>query len=739
MKNEKRKVQNAIGIIFSFLLILSVSGCGGGGGSSQVIQSPPSVPTGVNVAISASNALTISWNSVANATSYNVYWSTSPGANKLSTKLSGITSTNYVHTGLINGNTYYYVVTALNSYGESSISAEVFALLTTPHPPGAVAAVAGNGQATVSWNTTGAISYNIYMASQPGVTKANFASLTDGMSHIGVTSPFTHMGLVNGTTYYFVVTSVNSFGESGESSEVAVTPATTSSLTVSGAVKYEDKEYGIPNGFTGNTSYKAVRYAEVQAVDSASGTTIVATGTTDASGLYTLTLPSASTIYIRVISSASSPLSSLTPLVGVRDLSNTLYAVAGSNFTASGSAMANISIPTTSLAAGAFNILDVYTSGAQFVYSLSATYPPALTAYWQAGNANGTYYCSNVPDPSCPYGEGIYILNYNGDTDEYDDDVLWHEYGHFIAAKYSKDSSPGGVHYLTTNDLDLRLSWSEGWGDFMPTSVKTWLSATTPSLLSTAPFMATSLYVDTSGGSASYFDFGNPGGSPFIYASNEAAVTKVLIGLRTNIGMQAVWDAFTSNVVKNATMQVNLEVFWDAWNSLGNTGNAATFSERLILYSADSYEALGDNTPNSSRKAALGVAEDHTLYGSADIDNIAFDATAGQKFTVRTTALKNGADTAIRIIAPDLSTVISNDNTNGANYTAYPFVPNNCDTYGECHENGLILNSAIDVLGSTASFTATAPGTYYVEVKSSPNRPLSAGRYGGYSLTITSP
>ncbi|MCR4303260.1 MAG: pre-peptidase C-terminal domain-containing protein [Gallionella sp.] len=729
MKIEQRKEQSASRIGFFFLLILSLSGCGGGGESSQVIEAPPGTPAGVSVVITASNELTLSWGSAANAASYNIYWSTLPGISKTSTKISGVTATNYAHKPLTTGSTYYYAVTAMNNYGESDISAEVFVLLDIPRPPGAIAAVAGDGQATLSWSADVAtVSYNIYMASQSGVTKANYATLTGGMAHTGVTSPYTHTGLTNGTAYYFVVTSVNSFGESSESGEVAATPATGSALTVSGSVKYEDKEYGT-SGFTGNTTYKAVRFAEVEAVEATSGATIVA-GTTDATGSYVLTLPSASAIHIRVISSAA------TPPVAVKDISNALYSAAGSNFTASGSATANIHIPATNQAAGAFNILDTYISAAQFIQSLSGSYPPAISAFWQQGSYYGTYYCA-IPDFYCPHGVGVYVLNYDTDTDEYDDDVLWHEYGHFIAANYSKDDSPGGAHYISSNDLDMRLSWSEGWGDFFPGAVKAWLGAGSP-LLSTMPLMASSVYVDTSGTSGNYFDFGNPPSNPaYYYSSSEAAVAKVLIDVRNTHGMQAVWDTFVSGSVKNATAPVNFEVFWDGWNLLGKPDITATLSARSILYSADSYEVSSDNTPNASRKAVLALAENHTLFDSTDIDYIAFDATAGSQYTVRTTALRNGADTVIRIIAPDqITEKATNDNTNGANYSnivpsdIYPAL---CDQWGECHENGS------DILGSTASFTPTVPGTYYVEVKSSPSRPLSAGKYGNYTLTITSP
>lgn len=694
----------------------------------------PSAPTGVNVVISAANALDISWSAVADATSYNIYWSGATGVSKSSSKISGITATHYMHGGRSSGNTYFYVVTAVNSAGESSESAEAFALLNIPQPPGVLAAVAGDGQATLSWNASAGISYNVYLASQSGVTKVNYASLADGMSFSNVASPYSITGLQNGKTYYFVVTGINSFGESVESSELSLTPAAVSSLTVSGAVKYEDKEYGT-SGFTGNTSFKALRYAAVEAVDSASGATL-ATATTDANGTYSLTLPSVATVYIRAVSSASSPLSSLTPLVSVKDMSNGLFAVAGPSFTASGAAMANISIATTSQAAGAFNILDVYTSAAQFVYSLSGSYPPALASYWQTGNTYGTYFCP-APDPySCLRGAGIYILSSGGDTDEYDDDVLWHEYGHFIAATYSKDDSPGGVHYLLSNDLDLRLSWSEGWGDFFPAALKDWLTTNAPTLLSTAQGTASSVYVDTAYGGANFVDFDITAGGPYIYASNEVAVAKVLIRTRANQGMQAVWDVFASNNLKSATTPVNLEVFWDAWNSLGNPDITTTFIDRLIWYSADNYESANEDTPNNLRKAVVnGSSENHTLYGSGDVDVIAFDALLGQPITLTTSALRNGADTYIRILAPDATTVVaSNDNTNGANYAVSPFVPNLCDYVdGVCHENGY------DILGSTASFSAAATETYYVEVSSSASRPLSAGRYGEYRLTITSP
>lgn len=121
--------------LITFVLILYLSlaanSCGGGGGSTPSsptngVGSAPSAPTNVS-AEPGDGQVTVSWSSVTNAESYNIYWSYSSGVTKSNgTKISGATSS-YVHTGLTNGTTYYYVVTASNLIGESAESSEVSA------------------------------------------------------------------------------------------------------------------------------------------------------------------------------------------------------------------------------------------------------------------------------------------------------------------------------------------------------------------------------------------------------------------------------------------------------------------------------------------------------------------------------------------------------------------------------------------------------------------------------------
>jgi fibronectin type 3 domain-containing protein len=183
---------------------------------------PPAAPTGVT-ATAGHGEVSISWDPVAGATSYNIYWSTLTGVTKTTgDRLANVTSPRAV-AGLANGTPYYFVVTAVNAYGESAESGEVTATPTPPLPPApaGVAASPGHGEVTISWSAVaGATSYNIYYSTTTNVTKATGTKVAG----VTTTSPKIVSPLTNGTTYYFVVTAVNAYGESVESGQVSATP-----------------------------------------------------------------------------------------------------------------------------------------------------------------------------------------------------------------------------------------------------------------------------------------------------------------------------------------------------------------------------------------------------------------------------------------------------------------------------------------------------------------------------------
>lgn len=98
---------------------------------------------------------------------------------------------------------------------------------TAPAAPTSVTATAGDGQVTINWSAVSdATSYNVYWSATTGVTKTNGTKIS------GTTSPYIHASLTNDTTYYYVVTAVNSSGESVESAQASATPSLFIILTI---------------------------------------------------------------------------------------------------------------------------------------------------------------------------------------------------------------------------------------------------------------------------------------------------------------------------------------------------------------------------------------------------------------------------------------------------------------------------------------------------------------------------
>lgn len=195
---------------------------GGGSGPSAV----PPAPAGL-VATGGNGQVSLSWSGASSATSYNVKRSTTSGGPYSAVAAPTIAS--YVDTAVTNGTKYFYVVSAVNSTGESGSSAEVSATpaapATAPAVPANLKATAGNGQVALTWSaSSGAASYNVKR------------STTSGGPYTVINAPATNSyadtGLTNGTTYYYVVSAVNTAGESGNSAQASATPTVSVTPTV---------------------------------------------------------------------------------------------------------------------------------------------------------------------------------------------------------------------------------------------------------------------------------------------------------------------------------------------------------------------------------------------------------------------------------------------------------------------------------------------------------------------------
>ncbi len=157
--------------------------------------------------------------------------SKSPGVTKLSgSKIRNATNP-FTITQLEPGKIYYFVVTVVNELRESEESKELsytaaadkiglvyFKDLFDKSIQDHKSSTVETGVVTIAWpKVPNATSYNIYWNDSPGVRKHNGKKISN------VKSPHTIKGLKRGTTYYFVITAANPFGESEEAEELSIT------------------------------------------------------------------------------------------------------------------------------------------------------------------------------------------------------------------------------------------------------------------------------------------------------------------------------------------------------------------------------------------------------------------------------------------------------------------------------------------------------------------------------------
>lgn len=211
------------GILLAGCAASSVSSGNNGNRNSGTV---PAVPSGLST--TAGNAqISLAWAAASGASSYHVKRSNTSGGPY--TQVAAPTGTGYVDTSLTNGTKYFYVVSGVNSAGESANSTEVNATPSAPAgPPPAptnLSATPGNAQISLAWAASaGATTYNAKRSTTSGGPYSQIAALS--------ATSYNDTGLTNGTTYYYVVSAVNSSGESANSNQASATPTASMSPNV---------------------------------------------------------------------------------------------------------------------------------------------------------------------------------------------------------------------------------------------------------------------------------------------------------------------------------------------------------------------------------------------------------------------------------------------------------------------------------------------------------------------------
>ncbi len=205
-------------IFISFLLVLTLSGCSGNGGSS-----PPTSPTGVQATVAGPNQIDLTWQpSMDNwgVPTYRVY------------RDGGIVGTaartNYSDTGVTEGVTYCYQVSAVDTEGkESGKSADVLANtgdVSAPTVPANLSAtVVSSSQINLSWT-----------ASADDVGVSGYRVYRDGSlvgTAMGVN--YSDTGLSAATTYDYSVSAYDAAGNaSAQTDAISVNTGDTTAPSV---------------------------------------------------------------------------------------------------------------------------------------------------------------------------------------------------------------------------------------------------------------------------------------------------------------------------------------------------------------------------------------------------------------------------------------------------------------------------------------------------------------------------
>jgi hypothetical protein len=183
-------------------------------GSANQTPTVPAAPAGL-AAAAGDAKVTLSWNTVPTATGYSVKRGAT-AAGPFTAVAAGLATPAYTDAAVVNGTTYYYVVSATNAVGEGPnsavVSAKPVAGAVVPGPF-TLTAAADTSKITLGWTASAnAAAYDV----KRGTAAAGpFTALAAGLT----ATAYTDTTAVAGTTYYYVVTAVNAAG--GTDSNVA--------------------------------------------------------------------------------------------------------------------------------------------------------------------------------------------------------------------------------------------------------------------------------------------------------------------------------------------------------------------------------------------------------------------------------------------------------------------------------------------------------------------------------------
>ena len=258
--------------------------------------------------------------------------------------------------------------------------------------------------------------------------------------------------------------------DGGDDGDTSTPPYTGPTVLVSGRATYDR----VPDTGTGldyaATTTEPIRGATVE-IRNAAGTRIYFRATTDHDGDYSITAPASLPLLVVVTATlGEDPAHPDTKIVDNTDGDDPVYGVYVERTTTTVNAT-GVDLHAASgwdgtaygdRLAAPFAILDTIYSARLLVLGADPDIVwPDLKVGWSTQNDSALIKTSHYS----PETGRISILGAaDEDTDEFDDHVIAHEWGHFFESKFSRSDSLGGSHGAG-NILDETVAFGEGWGN----------------------------------------------------------------------------------------------------------------------------------------------------------------------------------------------------------------------------------------------------------------------------------
>lgn len=283
------------------------------------------------------------------------------------------------------------------------------------------------------------------------------------------------------------------------------------------------------------------------------------------------------------------------------------YVYESSTFEVWGMARANYTASNLTSLGQSISIQQSMALANKYIYSLESSYLPNIDVAFPYEDGSSSY---------IPSSNKIYIEQ----GDQFDWDVIQHEYGHYVQHYYNITASPGGSHSSLKNladtkndkDIGIRLAWGEGWATYFAINLQKEMSASSLNI----PNVGDTYYQDVVDESNTYsWDVENLPSNRWLGEANEATVCAILYDMTDGcdsseddniyISSSDIWNIIKNNHCK--TLSEFVAAFYnsnpspDLKYSLGST-----LSRYKVAAAPNTPTGTGTNTPTFSWVAQGG-------------------------------------------------------------------------------------------------------------------------------------